>query len=81
MTEYVKQEKNLNDNYPKFYALIFGQCTKHMRSKLEAREYYQMVSGGYNMFLLMTSIKGLTFQFDRHKNPLHTLHNAKRDFY
>ena len=33
------------------------------------------------MFLLLGAIKGLTFKLDGHKNPLHTLHSAKRDFY
>ena len=37
MTEYVKQEKKLDDNCQKSYALIFGHCIDNIHSKLEAR--------------------------------------------
>ena len=33
------------------------------------------------MFLLMTAIKGINFQFDGQNNPLHALNNITREFY
>ena len=37
--------------------------------------------GDYNVFFLVGAIKGLTFKFDGHKHPSHTLDDAKRYFY
>ena len=76
MIEYVKKEKKRDENFQKVYALIFRQCTKHMRSKIEAQQDYQSMRGDYNVFLL---VRGIVF--GRHKHPLHTIHDAKRDFY
>ena len=81
MTQYIKRESNLDKNCQKAYALIFVQCTEHMRSKLKAREYYHIVRGDYEVFLLVGSIKGLTFKLYFHKHPLHSLRVDKRDFY
>ena len=67
LTDYVKRETNPNENFHKSYVFIFGYCTEHMRSKLEAHKYYQMIRGDYGMFLLMAVVKGITsFNFDRH---------------
>ena len=37
--KYFKHETKLEENFQKAYTLIFGKCTEHMRSKLEARKY------------------------------------------
>ena len=52
-----------------------------MRSKLETHEDYHNMRGDYNVFFLVGAIKGLTFKFDGHKHPSHTLDDAKRYFY
>ena len=52
-----------------------------MHSKVESHEYYQIIRRDYDVFLLVADIKGLTFNFDGHKHPLHALHDAKRNFY
>ena len=77
----VKPENNLDKNCQKAYALIFRQCTEYICSKLEAHKYYHSISEEYDVFLLVSVIKGLTFKFDRHKHLPHTLHNSKGDFY
>ena len=61
--------------------MIFGQCTDHMRSKLEAREYYQKMWGNYGVLLLMADMKFLTYKFDRHNHHSHAIHHTKQDFY
>ena len=40
MMEYFKQETKLDKNCQNSYVLISGQCTDHMRSKLEAHKNY-----------------------------------------
>ena len=81
MTEYVKRETKLDKNFQKAYALIFGQCTDHMHSKLEASEDYQTTRGNYDVLLLIAATKGLTYKFDGHNHQSHALHDAKQDFY
>ena len=61
--------------------MIFGQCTEHMRSKLEAREDYQTMWENYTVLLLMAHIKVLTYKFDRHNHHSHAIHHTKQDFY
>ena len=46
MMDYVERETKLDNNCQKSYALIFGQCTKHMRSKIEANKDYHRMRGG-----------------------------------
>ena len=77
MTDYVKQETNLDGKCQKAYAIIFGQCTENMRLELEAQEDYQRMKRDYNMFLLAGAIKGLIFKFDGHNHPSHAFHDAK----
>ena len=79
--EYVKLEKNIEENCQKAFALIFRQCTYHMKSKLEAHEDYHRMRGDYNVLLFVGYIKGLNFKFDGHMHPSHNLHDSKRDFY
>ena len=81
MMEYVKQEKKLYKNCQKAYALIFGKCANHMQSKLETHEDCQIIRGNYDVFLLVGTIKGLTFKSKGHKHPTHALNGAKIDFY
>ena len=81
MTGYVNWETKLNDNCQKSYALIFGQCTEHMRLKLESHEDCQRMRVCYNMFVLMAAIRGITFKFNGHKHPFHSVHNAKQDYF
>ena len=52
-----------------------------MRLKLEAHEDYQRIRGDYSLFILVSVIKGLTFRFDGHKHPPHTLNDAKIYFH
>ena len=60
--------------------MIFGKCTEHMCTKLEAPEDYHTMWGKYNVSLLVVSIKGPTYKFDRHKHRSHSLYNANRKF-
>ena len=78
--EHFKHETKLEENFQKAYTLIFGNCTEHMCTKLEALEDYHTMWGKYNVPLLVVSIKGPTYKFDRHKHRSHSLYNANRKF-
>ena len=80
MMDYVERETKLENNCHKSYALIFGQCTKHLRSKIEANKDYHRIRGEHGMFLLMVAINGINFKLDVHKHPLYATNDAKRDF-
>ena len=62
--EYFKHETKLEENLQKAYTLIFGKCTEHMCSKLEAPEDYHTMWGKYDVYLLLVAIKGPTYKFD-----------------
>ena len=79
--EHFKHETKLEENFQKAYTLIFGHCTEHMRSKLEARKDYHTMWGKYNLSLLVVAIKGPTYKSDRHKHHSHDLHDANQNFY
>ena len=51
-----------------------------MCSKPKAREDYHTMHGKYNVFLLVVTIKGRTYNFDIHKHHSHALHNANWKF-
>jgi hypothetical protein len=62
--KYVKRDITLQEKYEKLYSLIFGQCIKSMREKLEALNEYEEMMQTFDVIALMKAIKGLTYQFE-----------------
>jgi hypothetical protein len=47
----------------KVYSLIWGQCTKSLQAKLEAKDGYTQMKAGYDTIQLLKSIKDCVLKF------------------
>jgi hypothetical protein len=71
----------LAENLKTAYSLIYGQCSKAMRAKLELRPDHLAIEGAADSIRLLENIRTVMFHFQlQHYNPL-ALHEAKRRFY
>ena len=77
--EYVKRDAKLKENCSGVFSLLLGQCTDHMRAKLEALDEYEEMKRDFDLVKLIKSIKGLTYKFDGQKYQPLALHQAKED--
>ena len=57
---YVKQDGILDENLKKTYSLIFGQCTKLLKSKLKSIVNWDAMSSTYDMFALLKAIEKIS---------------------
>jgi hypothetical protein len=53
----------LEDNLQCLYALIWGQCTEHMKGKLEAMPSFETMDVDQDSVTLLKAIKGMTYKF------------------
>ena len=64
---YVKKRNKIDDGLKKLYSLIWGQCTDHMKAKLESTPGFSTMNNNQDSLTLLKEIKGFTFQFDSDK--------------
>jgi hypothetical protein len=79
--EYVKRDTKLQENCENLYSLVFGQCTKFMRAKLEALNDYEEMVHTFDVIALMKAINVLTYQFEGQRYHPKSLHQEKKGFY
>ena len=78
---YVKQDGILSENLEKAYSLIFGQCTKILKSKLKSSVNWDTMSSNYDMFTLLEAIKKIIYKSKDQKYLPISLHNSKTNVY
>ena len=65
ITEYIKKRDKIGANLKKLFSLVWGQCTKLMRTKLQKMPSFdEKINGHQDAIGLIKSIKGLTFKSD-----------------
>jgi hypothetical protein len=78
--EYVQRKAKLTSNCKKLYALILGQCTEHIISKLESLDDFKEIERALDVIKLMKAIKGVLYQFEGQKYEDEALHEAMKRF-
>ena len=64
---YIKQKSILDDNIQKAYALVLGQCTELLRSKLKQQPKWEEVESQQDVLRLLGLIRAITFKFEDQK--------------
>ena len=77
---YVKRDGILDENLQKAYSLMFGQCTKLLKSKLKSRVNWDAMSSTYDMFAILEAIQTIIYKSEDQKYLPLSLHNAKTNF-
>ena len=79
--EYVKRRNVLSENVKKLYSVIWGQCSMPMRAKLGAIADFAATEDDKNSADLLREVKGISYEYDGHRNPYLALDDAKTKFY
>jgi hypothetical protein len=79
--DYVKRRNTLHENVKKLYSVIWGQCSMPMRAKLGAAQDFDIIEDKKNSARLLREVKGISYEYDGHRNPYLSLDDAKTKYY
>ena len=79
--EYVKQTSRLQENIKRLWALVWGQCSDTIRTRLQALDAYDDMHTTSNGLQLLIAIKDLMFNVQEQKYVPLSIHLAKRQFF
>jgi hypothetical protein len=81
MKTYMKRMDMLKSNQRGIYAIIWGQCSSMIQSKVEPLDNYKSRSNGCDCIWLLEEIQGITHQFEGTRNVFISLDNARSNYY
>jgi hypothetical protein len=76
----VCREDRFDEDLKKVHSLTWGQCTKLLRAKLQAKDGCNQMKVACDTGELLKSIKDCVFEFSDQKKAAHSLHEALRKF-
>jgi hypothetical protein len=76
--EFVKRKLPLEENLRTLYTLVWGQCTKIVRARLEALDNYKDMSEEFNSLALLKAIKSIVYNFQSQKYKPNALNKSNR---
>ena len=79
--EYVKQHSRLHENIKRLWALVWGQCSDTIQTRLQSLETYEDMQGASDGLQLLIAIKDLMFNVQEQKYVPLSIHLAKRQFF
>ena len=79
--EYVKQTSRLQENIKRLWALVWGQCSDTLRTRLQALDTYEEMHSASNGLDLLVAIKDLMYNVQEQKYVPLSIHLAKRQFF
>ena len=79
--EYVKQTSRLQENIKRLWALVWGQCSDTIRTRLQALETYDNMHTASDGLQLLTAIKDLMFNVQEQKYVPLSIQLAKQQFF
>ena len=80
MKEYVKQTSRLQENIKRLWALVWGQCSDTIRTRIQALDMYKDMHMASDNLQLLIAIKDLMFNVQEQKHVPLSIHLAKRQF-
>ena len=78
--KFVDRKQKYTDNMSKAYALILGQCTKGLKTKLESRRDWES-SIKNNAINLLTALKEITYNYQDNKYPMESIYFAIKNVF
>ena len=74
--KFVDIEHQYFDNLSRCYGLIYGQTTRHMKDKLEARDDWEEIQEKQQPMPLLNALKEITHQYQANQCPIKTIHQG-----
>jgi hypothetical protein len=81
MKTYMKRVDLLEGNTRAIYAIVWGQCSPMMQSKLEPLENYEAKSHKCDCIWLIQEIQGITHRFEGTRNVFISLDDTWSNYY
>jgi hypothetical protein len=81
MKTYTKRMDMLKSNQRGIYAIVWGQCSPMMQSKLEPLDDYKSKSNGCDCIWILKEIRGITHRFEGTPNIFISLGDAWSNYY
>jgi hypothetical protein len=81
MKSYMKRLEKLESNMRAIYAIVWGQCSPMMQSKLESLDAYSVESAKCACVWLLKEIQGITHRFEGTRNVFISLDDAWCSYY
>jgi hypothetical protein len=81
MKTYLKRTDKMESNLRGIYAIVWGQCSPMMQSKLESLDGYSIKSTDCDCVWLLKEIQGITHRFEGTLNVFISLHDAWGNYY
>ena len=81
MKEYVKQTSRLEENIKRLWALVWGQCSDTLQTRIQALDMYEDMHTASDGLQLLIAIKDLMFNIQEQKYVPLSIHLAKRQFF
>jgi hypothetical protein len=81
MKTYMKRVDLLESNPRAIYAIVWGQCSPMMQSKVESLDAFESKSGTCDCIWLLREIQGITHRFEGTRNVFISLDDAWSNYY
>jgi hypothetical protein len=81
MKSYIKRTDMMESNVGGIYAIVWGQCSPLMQSKLESLDQHETKSKECNCIWLLKEIQGITHHFEGTRNVFISLDDAWTSYY
>jgi len=84
MKQFISRKSMLKTNLVKAYGIIWGQCTKGLRAKLESRKDWNDGTDGkikYKPINLLKAIKEITHNYQDNKYPMESMYYCLRTLF
>jgi hypothetical protein len=78
---FARRTEELRSNLTTIYAVIWGQCSEAMRTKIRSLSDFALENRLNNCIWLLGEIKGVTHQFDTKRNVFLSLLDARIAYY
>jgi hypothetical protein len=80
LKDYVKQTRILKDNLTSLMAIIWGQCSKTMKTKIKSHAEFQDKYNSNDCMWMLRQIKAVTLQFDSKRNGFISAMDTRANF-
>jgi hypothetical protein len=81
MKSYMKRTDMMESNVRGIYAIVWGQCSPMMQSKLESLDDYETKSNECDCVWILKEIQGITHRFEGTRNVFISLDDAWTSYY
>jgi hypothetical protein len=81
LKSFARRTEELRSNLTNIYAVIWGQCSEAMRTKLRALNDFSTQNSVNNCIWILNEIKGVAHQFDTKRNVFLSLLDARIAYY